>query len=101
MRRIYVFGFGITFGVLACLGAMNLHLVRAEDGFHVVRKQRATLSSVYVDTRQFSADDWASHSELVESLRADNQQKLVNEAAPGFLQSSADRLTGVPQQQAR
>jgi len=101
MRRMYGFVFGIGFGALACLGAMNYHVVRAQDGFHLVQKQQARLGQAYVDTRQFNATDWTEHPELVASLRADNEQGLVNEASPGFLQNGVNRLSGVPQQQAR
>jgi hypothetical protein len=86
MRRVYTFGFGIGFGILACLGATHFHVVRAQDGFHLVNKEHVRLGQMYVDTRQFGPTDWAAHPELVASLRADNEQGLVNEAAPGFLQ---------------
>ncbi|MBA3483263.1 MAG: hypothetical protein H0T51_15750 [Pirellulales bacterium] len=101
MRRVYGFVFGIGLGALACLGAMNYHVVRAQDGFHLVQKQHACLGQAYVDTRQFDATDWSAHPELVASLRADNEQELVNEASPGFLQNGVNRLSGVPQPQAR
>jgi len=101
MRRMYGVIFGIGIGSLACLGAMNYHVVRAQDGFHLVQKQQARLGQAYVDTRQFNATDWTEHPELVASLRADNEQGLVNEASPGFLQNGVNRLSGVPQQQAR
>ena len=101
MRRIYGFIFGIGLGALACLGAMNYHVVRAQDGFHLVQKQQARLGQAYVDTRQFNATDWTDHPELVASLRADNEQGLVNEASPGFLQNGVKRLSALPQQQAR
>lgn len=101
MRRMYGFVFGIGLGALACLGAMNFHVVRAQDGFHLVQKQHARLGQAYVDTRQFNATDWTEYPELVASLRADNEQGLVNEASPVFLQNGVTRLSGVPQQQAR
>jgi hypothetical protein len=98
---MYGFVFGIGLGALACLGAMNYHVVRAQDGFHLVQKQHARLGQAYVDTRQFGAADWVAHPELIASLRADNEQGLVNEAAPGALQSGLNRLSAVPQQLAR
>jgi hypothetical protein len=101
MRRVYGFVFGIGFGILACLGATNFHIVRAQDGFHLVQKQNARLGQAYVDTRQFNATDWAEHPELVASLRADNEQGLVNEASPGILQNGVNRLSALPQQPAR
>lgn len=101
MRRMYGFIFGIGLGALACLGAMNYHMVRAQDGFHLVQKQQARLGQAYVDTRQFNATDWTEHPELVASLRADNEQVLVNEASLGLLQNGVNRLSGVPQRQPR
>lgn len=101
MRRVYAFTIGIGCGILACLAATNFHVVRAQDGFHLVQKQDVRLGQAYVDTRQFSDADWAAHPELIASLRADNEQKLVIEASPGFVQRGVNRLTAAPQQPAR
>ncbi|WP_428306686.1 hypothetical protein [Lacipirellula sp.] len=101
MRRVFAFTVGIGFGILACLGATNFHVVRAQDGFHLVKKQNVRLGQAYVDTRQFTAADWATYPELIASLRADNEQGLVNESSPGLLQTGANRLSAVPQQLAR
>lgn len=101
MRRAYVFLFGISFGVLVCMGAMNYHVVRAQDGFHLVQKNQARLGQAYVDTRSFDAAQWGQNPELVAALRADNEQDLVNVAAPGLFQGGVNRLSALPQQQPR
>ncbi len=101
MRPTYIFIFGIGLGVLGCLATMNFHVVRAQDGFHLVQKQHARLGQAYVDTRQFSDTDWTQNPELVASIRADSGQGLVNETSPGFFQQGVNRLSGVPQQQVR
>jgi hypothetical protein len=94
MRRIYGFVGVFALGALSCFGAMNYHIVRAQDGFHLVQKNHARLGGAYVDTRSFDAATWGAHPDLVLALRADNEQMLVNEAAPGVLQGGIARFTG-------
>jgi len=78
-RRIYSFVFGLGVGALVCLGVMNFHIVRANDGFHLVQKHHAKLAQSYVDVRQFSALDWADNADLTAALVSDSKEYMTTQ----------------------
>ncbi len=93
MPRISSFLMGVVAGVMLCLVAMNYHVVRAQDGFHLIRKHPAKLSEAYVDVRGFGVSDWTSHSELAAALTAVNKQYLMTGAATSALESGLNQVT--------
>ena len=98
MPRLFSFVFGMMVGALLCYGATNFHLIRAEDGFHLVHKVRAHLSEAYVDIRTFGVSDWTAHSELAAALAHDNKEYLMQGAAAQTLKDGIDQLApGWPQ----
>jgi hypothetical protein len=98
MPRLFSFMSGAVAGVLLTMGAMNFHLVRAQDGFHVVHKIRPQLTETYLDIRTFGVSDWAAHPELVADLIHDNKQSLMEGSAAKSLQQGAQQLApGWPQ----
>jgi len=98
MPRVFSFLLGVAAGVMLCYGATNYHLVRAQDGFHLVHKSRAQLAEAYVDVRAFRVGDWASHAELASALVAENKQSVMEGAAANSLQSGLNQLPEWPQQ---
>jgi hypothetical protein len=98
MPRIFSFLLGMAAGVMLCYAATNYHLVRAEDGFHLVHKQRAELAEAYVDVRQFGIGDWTKHAELAASLTAENKQYLIEGAAARSVQGGLSQLPNWQQQ---
>lgn len=80
MNRIVTFLLGIATGVVMCFGATNYHIVRANDGFHLVHKQRSRMSEAYVDVRGFGVSDWSNRPELAAELVADNKQYVMGDA---------------------
>lgn len=98
MPRIFSFLLGVAAGVMLCYGATNYHVVRAQDGFHLVHKQRARLAEAYVDVRSFGISDWTSHTELAAALTAENKQYVMEGAAANALQSGLSQLPSWPQQ---
>lgn len=92
MPRLFSFLFGMIVGALLCYGATNYHLIRAQDGFHVVHKVRAHLSEAYVDIRNFGVTDWTDHSELVAALAHDNKQYLMEGAAAQTIQETVNQF---------
>ena len=96
MPRIFSFLLGVAAGVMLCYGATNYHVVRAQDGFHLVHKQRARLAEAYVDVRAFGVSDWASHTELAAALTADGQQSVLEGAATNSVQSGLSQLPSWP-----
>jgi hypothetical protein len=77
-------------GLLHCV--TTYHVVRANDGYHLVGKQPARLSETYVDIRAFTMNDWASHPQLASALVQANQQKLLGESATGALEEKARQI---------
>lgn len=98
MPRLLSFPMGVATGAMLCYGATNYHLVRADDGFHLVHKQRATLAEAYVDVRQFGVGDWTNHADLAAAIVADNKQSIIEGAATKSLQSGLSQLPGWPAQ---
>jgi hypothetical protein len=96
MRQMYTFVLGAGVGAALCLGAMNFHVVRAQDGWHLVQKHHARLGQVYVDTRQFGASDWINNTDLAAALTADNKAYVMQSAVTSPLQNGLNRLAGRP-----
>jgi hypothetical protein len=92
MKRLMTFFFGMIAGAALLLGAQRYHVIRAEDGLHMVPKLHASLSSTYVDIRNFTVADWASHPDLASAMIADDRRELVEGAASDALQNGLDRL---------
>lgn len=92
MSRLSSFLLGMVAGAGLLQGATNYHIVRANDGFHLVAKQPARLSETYVDVRGFTMTDWAGHPQLATALVQANQQQLLGDSAAGTLQEKAKQL---------
>ncbi len=92
MRRIFTFVMGMFAGALLLWGALQFHLLRAKDGFHLVPKVNASLGRTYVDIRGFTVADWAQNTDLVLALTKANQRGLIENAAEDALQNGMDRL---------
>ena len=58
---------------------MNFHIVRANDGLHLVQKHHAKLTQSYVDVRQFSALDWSDNADLSAALIAENKEYMTTQ----------------------
>jgi hypothetical protein len=92
LTRMVVFLLGMATGVALCFGATNYHVVRAQDGFHLVHKQRARMAESYVDVRGFSVADWTNHSELAAELTAVNKQYVMGTAATSAVEGGLSKL---------
>lgn len=70
MRTIFRFIVLLLLVVGWGLAAFSLHVVRTPDDIPItlVPKERFGLTDTYVDTRMWTLDDVAQHSELVEKL---------------------------------
>ena len=91
MPRLFTFLMGMVAGALLCQGATNYHVVRAQDGFHVVQKVRAHLSEAYVDVRAFGVGEWSAHPELVAALTQQNKQHLMESAGANSIQAGMNQ----------
>jgi hypothetical protein len=96
MKRLSTFIFGMVAGGLLIYGALNYHLLKADDGLHLVPKVDASLACTYADIRTFGPGDWATHPEIAMALFKANRTDLLESAAPGALQIGIDRLLAPP-----
>lgn len=85
MFRLPTFVLGMITGAALLHVATNYHIVRANDGMHLIAKQPARLSETYVDIRSFGVNEWANHAQLASALVQANQQQLVTNSAAGAL----------------
>ena len=92
MSRLSSFLLGMVAGAGLLQGATTYHVVRADDGFHLVAKQPARLSETYVDIRAFTMTDWAGHPQLASALVQANQQQLLGDSAAGALQEQSQAV---------
>jgi hypothetical protein len=92
MPRLPSFFAGVVSGAALLYVAMNFHVLRAGDGFHLVAKQPPRLSDVYVDIRGFSMADWANHPQLAAALVQSNREYLLGGSAAGAFQENAKQL---------
>ena len=92
MKRFTTFLLGMAVGAGLLFGALNYHLVRADDGMHLVRKVDAKLSGTYVDIRGFTFADWAKHPDLAAALIDAGQRDLVEGAASDALRNGLNRF---------
>ena len=85
MNRVFVFFLGVIVGVFAHYGALNYHVVRAEDGYHLIPKISSGMAETYVDIRHFKPSDWNQHKTLESAIKqADKSGLLQATAATSF-----------------
>lgn len=91
MRRLPTFIFGMVVGGVLLYLALNYHLVRANDGMHLVPKVSATLADTYVDVRMYGPSDFLNHQQVVQALMKSGQGELLGNAAANSLKKELDR----------
>lgn len=100
MKRLSSFLLGVAVGAALIFGALNYHLVRANDGLHLVRKVDARLSGTYVDVRPYTIADWARNPELAAALIDAGKRDLVESSAADAVRNRLDQfLDGAHQPQ--
>lgn len=92
MKRLSSFILGVLVGAGLLYGALNYHLVHADDGLHLVSKLESQLSMTYVDIREFTVADWANHTELAAALMNADRGDLVEGAANDALHNMLDNV---------
>ena len=88
MKKLLNFMFGAMVGAAVMFVALKFHVVRAEDGFHMVPKTLARLNSIYVDIREFTITDWDGHRELALDLANSRKAYLLEDAAKNTLNNT-------------
>lgn len=96
MKRLWTFILGMITGGLLFWGALSYHVVRANDGLHLIPKTNATLADTYVDIRHFGPTEWLQHVDVAQALQAAGRADLVQAAAHDALKTGLDQLLAPP-----
>lgn len=96
MSRLGDFVMGVICGGALTAGTMNFHVVRADDGVHLVRKLTAGINEPYVDVRTFTAADWNEHKTLAAAIvRSGKGDILKDSSLKNFKNSIEGWLNGL------
>lgn len=99
MRRLFAILLGVIVGGSAVFAAFQYHVIRAQNRWVVVKKQRADWHDAYVDVRGWSARDWNEHRELSGNVAAAGHGELLPAYGAGqFFRGLFDplRSKGIP-----
>ena len=92
MRRIMTFLAGVVAGGALVYFAMNFHVIRSREGFHLVPKVSAQMASTYVDIREFQVADWAQNAQVAAALVQANRKDLLDNAINDSFNQGVDGL---------
>ncbi len=91
MSRFSSFVLGIFIGAAGLYVAMQYHVVRANDGFHMIPKLAAKLENPYVDIRKFTLEEWQKRQPLALAIMKANQGNLMQDSALGGFKQAAQK----------
>ena len=94
MGRIGNFLLGFLIGGATVYASLHYHVVRADDGMHMVPKLTSTFAETYVDVRGFGFDEWNQHRTLALALAQSDKGYLVEGIAVDALDQSMRDLLG-------
>ncbi len=92
MARLGSFLVGIAVGGAAVFTGLKYHVVRANDGVHLVPKLQAQFDEAYVDIRKFTFEDWNQHRSLAVAMTQADKGYLLQESATDSLRRSVDSV---------
>lgn len=92
MARLGSFLVGAVVGGVAVFTGLKYHVVRANDGVHLVPKLQAQFDEAYVDIRQFTFEDWNQHRSLAVAMTQADKGYLLQESATDSLRRSVDSV---------
>lgn len=90
MNRLGSFLLGVAMGAVGVALAMHYHLVRADDGMHLVPKLSRGFQEPYVDIRDFSPADWRDHSHVAAAILRAEKGHLLSDPQLSKLRQSLD-----------
>ena len=94
--RNFVLGFVV--GAAALYGSMCFHIIRTDDGHHVLAKTGLTFQDTYVDIRHFGLTDWREHVSLAQAMLKSDKADLMGNSAENTVRDVFDNiLTRRPQ----
>jgi hypothetical protein len=89
MRTLFIFLLGAAAGAGGMYVSHTYHVVRADDGFHLVSKMTPQFDDTYVDIRNFDLRAWDDHRPLAVALVKANKGQLVTQGAGESLRNAA------------
>ena len=95
MNRVFAFVLGVIAGVIGHHAALNYHVVRADNGVHLIPKISSGLSETYVDIRSFDLSAWNEHKTLAAAIVRAEKPNLLRNTMSSSLQSSIDGMMHV------
>jgi hypothetical protein len=95
MRALFIFLLGVSFGAGGMFVVRTYHVVRADDGFHLVPKVTAQFNDAYIDIRNFDLRSWDDHRPLAVALVKANKPQLVTQGAGESLRHAARNVLDV------
>lgn len=90
MQKIHSFLLGAVAGAISLYCAMTFHVVRAEDGIHIVPKVSNGLRDAYVDIRDFNTAQWNQHRHVALALINADKEELLRDSAMSNLRRTAE-----------
>lgn len=92
MNRLSTLIMGALIGAAAMFTAMKFHVVRADDGVHMIPKVSAELGGAYVDIREFDASQWDEHRALAVAIVNADKDYLLKDSAASTFRSTVDSV---------
>ena len=92
MSRIGGFIGGFVVGGVAVFVGLKYHVVRANDGVHLIPKLQAQFDDAYVDIRKFGYEDWNKHRSLAVAMTQADKGYLMQETTTDQLRQSVDNV---------
>jgi hypothetical protein len=100
MGKLYSFILGLAIGAGFYHLAMHNHVIRANDGYHLIAKSAPRLADVFVDIREFTPADWAERPELALALQQAGLANLMTDSVENAVREGLDNLLGAPDEAA-
>lgn len=95
MGRFGTLLFGVLLGAILMFVTLKFHVVRANDGFHLVPKITADLGEAYVDIRTFGYEQWQQHPALAAALTHADKAHLLTDGTQTQVQSAVNGVLDV------
>jgi hypothetical protein len=90
MGRLGIFVCGFLIGGLTVFLSLHYHIVRADDGWHPIRKVNPRFTETYVDIRGFGLSQWQQHPGLIAAIVNAEKRELLGDAVLQPLREAFD-----------